>query len=238
MCADPIQARLRTQGESVDAGKCVEVLREEANTKGTRYCEVRLVGDARGRAEWVRPEFLEYPRSSADMEVTAEQEAPNEFTFVQTRGGATTQDDLAGFQVKQQAYICTRIMHRSCLPIGRASEQRAVCAECSQCRARAIDSDAAPNSDARGAASLGTVGRMLGNVEGLSSIFWEVMNELGTTKEEAVCDGPANTAARAGIIRKLGLRAASESEAEISETDLTGAMWAGISRMAHRAMSA
>jgi hypothetical protein len=62
------------------------------------------------------------------------------------------------------------------------------------------------------------------------------MNELGTTKEEAVCDGPANTAARAGIIRKLGLRAA--SEAEISETDLTGAMWAGISRMVHRAMSA
>jgi len=153
MCADPIQARLRTQGESVDAGKCVEVLREEANTKGTRYCEVRLVGDARGRAEWVRPEFLEYPRSSADMEVTAEQEAPNEFTFVQTRGGATTQDDLAGFQVKQQAYICTRIMHRSCLPIGRASEQRAVCAECSQCRARAIDSDVAPNCDAGGAAT-------------------------------------------------------------------------------------
>ena len=83
---------------------------------------------------------------------------------------------------------------------------------------------------------LGTVERMLGNVECLNTIFWEVMKELGTTKEEAVCDGPANTAARAGIIRKLGLRAA--SEAEISETDLTGTMWAGMSRMVHRAMSA
>ena len=131
----------------------MEVLREEANTKGTRYCEVRLVGDVRGRAEWVRPEFLEYPRGSANIEDRAEQAEPSEYDFIPASGGATTQDDLAGFQVKQQAYTRTRIMRRSCLPIGRASEQRAVCAECSQCRARAIDSDVAPNCDAGGAAT-------------------------------------------------------------------------------------
>ena len=153
MCAGPIQARLRTRGESDDAGKYVEVLREEANTKGTLYCEVRLVGDVRGRAEWVRPEFLEYPRSSANIEDRAEQAEPSAYDFIPASGGATTQDDLAGFQVKQQALHRTRIMRRSCLPIGRASEQRAVCAECSQCRARAIDSDVAPNCDAEGAAA-------------------------------------------------------------------------------------
>ena len=57
---------------------------------------------------------------------------------------------------------------------------------------------------------------MLGNEEGLNTIFWEVMNELGTTKEEAVCDGPVNTAARAGIIRKLGLRAAAEADSHVA----------------------
>jgi hypothetical protein len=66
---------------------------------------------------------------------------------------------------------------------------------------------------------------MLGNEVGLNTIFSDVMKELGATTEEAVCDGPVNTAARAGIIRKLGLRAA--AEAEISETQLTGAIVGG-----------
>ncbi len=44
-----------------------------------------------------------------------------------------------------------------------------------------------------------------------------------------------NTAAHARIIRMLGLDAA--AEAEISETDLTCAMWECISRMVHRALS-
>ena len=83
---------------------------------------------------------------------------------------------------------------------------------------------------------LGTVERMLGNEVGLHTICLDVLKVLGATTEEAGCDGPGNTAWRAGIIRKLGLRAA--AEAEISETHLTGAMWAGISRMVHRALSA
>ena len=157
MCADPIQARLRTRGESDDAGKYVEVLREEANTKGTLYCEVRLVGDSHrmyaaarsgcALSSWSTQEVLR------TRKLAPQQKEPNQFTFVPVRGGSTTQDDLAGFQVKQQAYSRTGITRRSCLPRVRASEQRAVCAECSPCRARASESDVAPNCDAGGAAA-------------------------------------------------------------------------------------
>ena len=234
MCAGPIQARLRTRGESDDAGKYVEVLREEANTKGTLYCEVRLVGDVRGRAEWVRPEFLEYPRSSANIEDRAEQAEPSAYDFIPASGGATTQDVLAGFQVKQQAYTA----HASCAavacPLG-ARPSSALCAQNvhSAERERLIPTRRpTPTPEER---LLETVERMLGNKEGLDTIGLDVLKELGVTTKEAVCDGAVNTAVRAGIIRKLGLSAA--SEAGISETDLTGAMWAGISRMVHRLLS-
>ena len=83
---------------------------------------------------------------------------------------------------------------------------------------------------------LGTVERMLGNTQWVSTrSFLDVVKDRGATTEEAVCDGPVNTAARAEIIRKLGLRAA--AEVEISETDLTCAMWEYTSRMVHRALS-
>ena len=59
---------------------------------------------------------------------------------------------------------------------------------------------------------LGTVERMLGNEVGLNTIFLEVVKDLGATTEEAVCDGLVNTAARARIIRKLGLRAAAAAK--------------------------